>query len=291
MQTITNGKLSVSVDELGAELRSIYSHEREMEYMWQPGLETWDHSSLLLFPNPARICHDRTIIGGKIYPATMQGFAKDSVFEVENKKEDSMEFVLRANERTRRYFPFEFCLRVVFRLEGEKLIQEFHVSCEGDKTMYFGLGAHPGFYMPLVLGETGDDYIIRFDRPQHINHLQLQEGSRLLTGEKTPYLYDATDVQLCEGYFNNGPMLLDGVDADSVMLLSKKSGRYVKLGIKGFPYMCLWGNPYKNFLMCIEPWCGTTDLVDTDHIWETKPGYEHVEPGEEFVRVLTFEVG
>ncbi len=291
MQTITNGILRVSVKEAGAELCSIYDCRREMEYMWQPGHEIWDHSSLLLFPNPGRISRDRTIIDGKVYPATMHGFAKDSTFAVVSNTGDMLEMELRPTDFSRQYFPYDFRLRVIFRLEGEKLVQEFRVSCEDDKPMHFCLGAHPGFYLPLELGESGNDYILRFDRPQHIDRLGLQKGTNLLNGERTPYLYDETDVQLSEDYFNNGSLLLEGVAAESVTLLSTKSGRYVKMGIEGFPYMCLWGNGYKNFMMCIEPWCGTSDLADTDHVWETKLGIEHVNPGEEFVRTLTFEVG
>ena len=291
MQTITNGKISVSVDELGAELKSIYSHEREMEYMWQPGHEIWDHSSLTLFPYPGRVCRDRIIFDGKVYPATMHGFAKDCVFAVENKTEDSMELVLRANDLTRKYFPYAFCLRILFRLEGEMLIQQFRISCEEERTMHFCIGAHPGFYLPMVLGESGNDYVLRFDRPQNIGHLQLEKGTNLLTGETKPFLQGETDVQLSEDYFNNGSLLLEGVDASSVTLLSKKSGRYVKMGIEGFPFMCLWGNPARNYMICIEPWCGTSDRADHDHVWEHKYGVEHVNAGEEFVRTLTFEVG
>lgn len=291
MQTITNGKIRVTVDELGAELKSIYSLEREMEYMWQPGNEIWDHSSLLLFPHPGRISCDRIIVDGKVYPTTMHGFAYTSKFTVVNKTEDSLTMELRANDATRRSFPYEFCLRVDFTLEGETLTQKFTVTSDDGKTMYFCLGAHPGFYLPLVLGESGDDYILRFNCPQHIDQLQLQKGTNLLTGEKVPYLYDATDVQLNDSYFNNGSLLLSGVEADYVTLMSKKSGHYVRMGIQNFPYMCLWGNAVKNYMICIEPWCGTSDLMDTDHIWEHKLGIEKVAPGEEFVRTLTFEVG
>ena len=38
-----------------------------------------DHSCLTLFPNNGRIYKDRTVIGGRVYPATMQGFAKTQV--------------------------------------------------------------------------------------------------------------------------------------------------------------------------------------------------------------------
>ncbi len=72
MLTIENDRLRVRVKELGAELCGIYSKEHDTEYMWQPGYEIWDHSCLTLFPNNGRIYKDRTVIGGRVYPATMK---------------------------------------------------------------------------------------------------------------------------------------------------------------------------------------------------------------------------
>ena len=77
---LENEHLRVEVTALGAELKSLYSLKTETEYLWQPGGETWPHSSLLLFPNPGRIAHDRIIVDGKVYPAMMHGFASNLPF-------------------------------------------------------------------------------------------------------------------------------------------------------------------------------------------------------------------
>lgn len=63
------------------------------------------------------------------------------------------------------------------------------------------------------------------------------------------------------------------------------------MGIRNFPYMCLWGVGSKMQILCIEPWCGMSDLTHTDHVWETKLGIEKAEVGETFVRTLTYRVG
>ena len=54
MFQIKNSALSVRVDSVGAQLTGLYSPATDMEYLWQPGYETWPHSSMLLFPNPGR---------------------------------------------------------------------------------------------------------------------------------------------------------------------------------------------------------------------------------------------
>ncbi len=63
--TLENAFAKIAVSPIGAEIQSLYSKETDMEYLWQPGAETWPHHSMLLLPNPGRIAGDRTIIGGQ----------------------------------------------------------------------------------------------------------------------------------------------------------------------------------------------------------------------------------
>lgn len=288
---LENDFLKIEVSTIGAELQSLYSKETEIEYLWQPGSETWPHHSMLLFPNPGRIAGNRTIIGGKVYPATMHGFANDMEFEVIEADDKHVLFQIAATEDTRKSFPYEFRFQVEFILEKEVVRQTFRVINDDDKDVYFSLGAHPGFYCPIEIDECGDDYSLEFDALQEINLLELEEGTRLLTGKRIPYLQGEQNIPLHDHYFDDGPKLLDGIQAETITLKSKKSGHFVELGIKDFPYMCLWGVGNRMSILCIEPWCGTSDLAGTNHVWETKLGIESVDVGEIFERTLTFRVG
>ncbi|MBQ9428064.1 MAG: aldose 1-epimerase family protein [Clostridia bacterium] len=288
--TLENEALRVKVATYGAELQSIYSKATEKEYIWQPGAELWDNHSILLFPTPGRIAHDRTIIGGKVYPATMHGFAKDMEFTAVKASRVKLVLDLASNEETRFFLPYEFIFRVSFELRGEVLEQKLEVINKDDKTVYFSVGAHPGFYCPIELGETGDDYVLDFDRPQNIKELVGEENTRLLTHKEKEWLC-GKEKPLSDHFFDNGPCLLGNVNADTITLRSKKSGHFIEMGIKDFPYMCLWGLGTKMQIFCIEPWCGMSDYTDTDHIWEHRIGIEHADAGDTFTRVLTFRVG
>ena len=81
------------------------------------------------------------------------------------------------------------------------------------------------------------------------------------------------------------------MDATTLTLKSNRCGRFVELGVEGFESLCLWGAPTKMSVICIEPWCGTSDRTDTDHVWETKPGVRRIEVGETGVHLLSFRVG
>lgn len=291
MYQLRNEYLSVSVLPTGAQLCSLYSPVTDTEYLWQPGAETWPHSSMLLFPNPGRIAHGRTIIGGKVYPASMHGFANDMPFALVESREDRLVLELSANEHTRRFYPYAFRLRVEFLLEADMLIQTFRVINDGSEPMYYCLGAHPGFYCPIVLGEQAQDYSLIFDRPQHLKQLELEENTRLLTGKESSYLEKERQIPLHDHFFDQGPMIFGGMDARTITLRSKASGRFVEMGIEGFPNLCLWGVPTRMSLIAIEPWIGASDRIDTDHIWERKPGVQMLPAGQEKTHQLTFRVG
>lgn len=288
---LENDFLKIKVSTIGAELQSLYSKETEIEYLWQPGSETWPHHSMLLFPNPGRIAGNRTIIDGKVYPATMHGFANDMEFEVVEVDENHILLQISATEETRKSFPYGFRFQVEFTLNRDVVVQNFRVINDDNKSIYFSLGAHPGFYCPIALDECGDDYFLEFDSLQEINLLELEEGTRLLTGRRIPYLQEECEIRLHDHYFDDGPKLFDGLKADYITMKSRKTGHFVELGIKDFPYMCLWGVGSRMSILCIEPWCGTSDLADTDHVWETKLGIEKVEVGDVFERTLTFKMG
>lgn len=288
---LNNDIIRICVCSVGAELQSIYSKQLEMEYIWQPGTEIFAHHTMLLFPNPGRIAHDRIIAGGKVYPAMMHGFAYDMEFELVEQSDDRILLELAATDYTRRYFPYEFRFQVEFSLNGDKVLQHFHVINEDNKPVYYCLGAHPGFYCPIVLNESGDDYGLEFDVPQHLNQLELEKHTRLLTGKEIPALVCETKIPLDEHFFDGGPRLYGNMCANTITLKSQRSDHFMELGIEGFDNLCLWGAPGKLSVICIEPWCGTSDRADTDHVWEHKPGIRCVEVGQTGRHLLTFRVG
>lgn len=289
MYVLENDLLRITVEQVGAQLTGLYSKVVDTQYLWQPGYETWPHSSMLLFPNPGRIAHGRTIIGDKVYPANMHGFANDLPFALVEQTADRLVLELRDNETTKKYYPYSFCLQVEFLLRGDMLTQNFRVVNEGTEPLYYCLGAHPGFYCPLVLGEKAEDYSLVFSQPQQLMQLELEENTRLLTGNKTTYLDNTCEIPLHDHFFDGGPMLFEGMQAKTVTLKSKASGRFVEMGIEGFPHLCLWGVPTRMSLIAIEPWIGTTDRVDTDHVWEHKPGIQKID--KEQTHTLIFRLG
>ena len=289
MYQLKNDKLSVRVSNVGAQLTGLYSPVTEMEYLWQPGGEIWPHSSLLLFPNAGRIAHDRILVDGKVYPAMMHGFVSTMEFACATQSQTRLVLELADTPYTRKYYPYAFCLQVEFLLEGDRLVQNIHVINRDAKPVYYCLGAHPGFYCPIGLNERAEDYALVFDRPQALQKLEMQPNTRLLTGKQTAC--PLQEIPLGDSFFDNGPMLFGDMNTSTITLRSEESGRFVEMGVEGFTDLCLWGMPTQMSIIAIEPWIGTSDRFDTDHVWETKPGIQTVAVKGTNTHTLTFRVG
>ena len=287
---LENEKYVVRVAAKGAELLGLYSKETEHEYMWQAASEAWNAHSLLLFPCCGRIDRSRILARGKEDPLPMHGFAKDMEFEVLFASSVNVSMMLTYNKDTLRVFPYKFGLRVEFELTDAGIEERFTVYNYGKDEMPFSLGGHPAFFCPVDLDSEASDCVLEFDREQHIREYALDPTRLIRTDDTTPFL-DGTTVRLSDDFFNNGPKVLGGVSASSVTLKSEKTGHFMRMGLEGFPFMTLWGVGTRMTIIAIEPWCGTSDVSGTDHVWEEKYGNEHLSPGKTFERKFVFNLG
>ena len=68
MVTLKNSDLAVKINELGAEVKSIYGFDTE--YIWEGKKEIWGNSCPLLFPICGGLKEDKyTVYGERILPA------------------------------------------------------------------------------------------------------------------------------------------------------------------------------------------------------------------------------
>ena len=79
MVTISNEFLTAAFSEIGAELKSLISDNRE--YIWNGDPAFWTGSSPVLFPICSGLKDDEFIYGGKTYTMPKHGFARRTEFE------------------------------------------------------------------------------------------------------------------------------------------------------------------------------------------------------------------
>ena len=77
MYIIENSFLSVSIEEKGAELTSIYSKAHNLEYMWDGDPAFWSKQSPVLFPIVGGLKNNTYFYHNRPYELPRHGFARE----------------------------------------------------------------------------------------------------------------------------------------------------------------------------------------------------------------------
>ncbi len=117
--TFRNDTIAATVTAEGAELCSL-KNAQGLELLWQAG-EAWPRHAPLLFPIVGRMKNDELRHGGKTYPMTQHGFARDYRFDWVRREPSSCKLVLADDASTRARYPFAFRLSVTYTLDGADL--------------------------------------------------------------------------------------------------------------------------------------------------------------------------
>ena len=106
MIKISNEYLTVAINEVGAELKSIIC--RNTEYIWEGRAEVWGASCPLLFPICGGLKNDKYIYNGKEYTLAKHGYARYKTFQVEDKTDTRVVFLHKSDDETKKQFPFDY---------------------------------------------------------------------------------------------------------------------------------------------------------------------------------------
>lgn len=287
--TIENGKLTVSADELGAELTSIRPCGGG-EYLWQGAPEIWKRRAPNLFPFIGRLYNGEYAYGGKTYKMPIHGFAPASLFTCDEHKADAMRFTLRDSDASREIYPFEFAYSIEYALRGNRLNITHRVANHSPEALAFAIGAHPGFNIPLEEGSAFEDYYLEFNEPCDPEQVLLSEN--LLPDDRYgPYpIEDNRRIRLNHAMFNNDAIVLKNV-SKAITLKSSKGDRGVCVRYPDMPYLGLWQKPFVNApYLCIEPWSA---LPGRDGITEDLarfPNFTHLQAGQVYETSVSYEI-
>ena len=166
---ISNGCVQAVVSDLGAELQSV--KKDGCEYLWNGDAAYWAERSPLLFPYVGRFTDGKYLLDGREYEMNIHGFARKLVYHVLYREEDMITFELRDSEETFKVYPYHFILQVSYELQDNEIVITYRVSNCTKETMYFGIGGHPGFQVPLEDGLEFSDYYLEFggvSRPERV---------------------------------------------------------------------------------------------------------------------------
>ncbi|MBR5152786.1 MAG: aldose 1-epimerase family protein [Clostridia bacterium] len=263
MITLTNEKMTVSINELGAEIKSIRCNDTE--YIWGSLKEVWSDCCPLLFPICGGLKDNKYTFEGKEYTLQKHGYGSETMFEVESASATQAIFFHQSNEETRACFPFDYELRIIYTLDDTSLKVTYQVDNKSGKTMYFSIGSHEGYYTP----EGIEDYDVVFPQNETLSSYVLY--GNLLSDQKLPIIKDTNVLPLYDKYFTIDALVFKDLQSRSAVLRNRKTGKAVKVDFDYAPYFLLWHKPNAPYI-CLEPWAGVQDIVGSSYDITEKEG-------------------
>lgn len=279
-------KLTVQVESLGAELKSLKRNSDGTEYMWNADPEYWKRTAPVLFPFIGRLKDQKYHYRGVTYEITPHGFARDMEFKLTEKNSHSLTFELRDTEETRKAYPFPFLLQLRYELDGNELKLKYLVKNTGNSEMYFSLGGHPGFNCPLPgTDEKRSDCSIGFKGAEPVHKLHCRNidmNTGLARDTFTDYELKDGKMEIPDDLFKDDALVLEN-QINEVSLYGKNKKPYLTFHMDA-PVYGIWscvkdGSPF----ICIEPWYGRCDRIDFSGSLEEREFQNRLEPDEVFV--------
>ncbi len=164
MLTIENQFLKIDINLKGAELNSIYHKQHQLEYLWSGDPAVWGKKSPLLFPIVGTLKEGTYFYEGQAYQLGRHGFAREKDFEVMQQSGNSVSLSLKSNEDTLTQFPFAFSMIITYTVQEDSLSVSYKVINEDNKTLFFSIGGHPAFKVPLEDDSHYEEYYLEFDK-------------------------------------------------------------------------------------------------------------------------------
>lgn len=154
--------------------------------------------------------------------------------------------------------------------------------------LYFSIGAHPAFHLPLDAQSQYEDYTLSFDPAEQRTHIPL-------AGKYADYAQrdqrDVNQLSLTHELFKDDALIyeLNG-DETTMTLKSQRGGHGVSLTVSDAPYVGVWSAyPVTGNFCCIEPWWGIADAPDASGDLTEKRGINRLAPGGTFVQGYTIK--
>jgi galactose mutarotase-like enzyme len=242
----------------------------------------WPRYAPVLFPIVGKLKDNAFVFEGKEYALSQHGFARDRVFEMTESDPNSCLFQLVSDEESKQVYLFDFVFKIRYTLDKNKLTTQYTVINPSTETLFFSVGAHPGFNCPLLPKEKMESYYLEFEQPEY----QLTELSNGLRTDATRKLeMFENKLYLSEQLFENDALVFENNQINRVSLCSTKNKHKITLECEGWPYFGIWsksGTGFKQQFICLEPWCGIADKESTNGQLAEKEGVIALEPGKTF---------
>ena len=286
---IENEFLRIGISSKGAELISLYDLKNSRELLWQGDEAIWPGQAPILFPLVGRLKTKGYVYKGKRYDINIHGFARQMEFTLNEKSKEVVSFTLVSSEETRRQYPFDFEFTVRYSLEERHLLKEHIVTNKSVEDMYYEVGGHDGYQLPLAGGEKMEEYYLSFEGKNAL-HSYMCNDEVMLLDKKRRIDLDKGRLNLKMSVFSNDALILDSDAGKAVELAGPKTGRLLTVRFPDFEYLGIWTKymPFDTNYICIEPWSSLPDFLHLGAELTEKIGIRRLSAGQ--TEVLSYSV-
>ena len=289
LYTIENSCLKVTVDEVGAQLMSVQTKQDGHEYLWQGDKKYWTGRAYNLFPIIGRMYKGQYDYRGKTYDMPVHGLIRKEKLTAKLIDRQSISFSYTDNAKTLPHYPFKFKYKVIFSLQDNRLSVKTQVVNTDDKPIHFGVGGHPGFFVPMEKNLAFEDYYIRFENAENLRQCVMTDDV-LFTGMLPIYELDGDKLPLSHSLFPVDALVLLN-SGGKATVQSDKGNRKVTMYYPDMKYMGIWHKPNSDApYICLEPWSMLPAGFEGRDNFETKPDMTHLPAGERYENTWTLEI-
>lgn len=285
--TLKNQTMTAQIDSIGAQLISLKSISGT-EYIWQRDPAHWKSCSQLLFPTIGNCRDGKYTLNGQTYTIPKHGFCRNADFTVSVSSDKEASFTLTDSPETRSCYPFAFQLKLTYILMDDGIQIHYTVTNPGTETIYYQLGAHPGFNCPFQAGEKFEDYVLEFEQEEtsgyHSYDLKRMEFDM---NSYTPILDHTSVLPLTYELFANDAIFFTDLHSKKVVLKNPVTSCGVEVSFPDFATVAFWtAAATKAPFLCVEPWNGSAIRSDEDDNFLNRHYLQKMESGEKRTYLL-----
>lgn len=220
------------------------------------------------------------VLNGNRFPMPAHGFARDQSWAVvgQGEQEDlsSLTLEMVSSAETQKFYPFDFDLRVEYRLAADRLSLVYTVVAAGgnDGPMPFSIGNHVTFRAPLIAGSPAGSLRFYNDFPEQL----LRDENNAFSGEIVPSplrgWHEISELPLRYAVSLGGPL------SRAELLVLDPSGLQLRMvhqasEAPSSPLILfnLWADVNEGFFSP-EPWLGTQNSLNSG------AGLVRLDPGQ-----------
>ena len=283
--TLKCGNIQIGINTRGAEQEHLFYNGKD--YMRERD-EYWNRKAPVLFPIVGKLRDLKTFINGKLYSMNQHGFARDLEFELEETSDNKLTFINKYNDETLKKYPFKYQLVVSYEIEKNTLKVRYKVTNKGNDKMYFNIGGHPGFKLPMYEGEKFEDYSVEFEQTESWNAPTVNMENGTLDFNNTIPYRDINRIDLDYKYFEIDAIVIPNIKSKYVKLVNK-DGKGIKFSYYNMNTLAIWTKPNAPFV-CLEPWKGYADHSDSDYNFIKKDDIVSLKYNESFIAGYDIEI-